>query len=51
MLKKLKNKHFELQEGFISKESFNQSLQSYLGILKHCEGYKIEMEMDEMFRK
>ncbi|EKE16231.1 MAG: RNA-directed DNA polymerase (reverse transcriptase) [uncultured bacterium] len=46
ILKKIKNKHFELQEGFISKESFNQSLQSYLGILKHCEGHKIEMEMD-----
>ena len=42
MLKKIKKKYHNLENGLISKDSFNQSLQSYLGILKHCEGYEIE---------
>ena len=36
-------KKFEaLKQGKISKESFNQTLQSYLGILKYCNSYKIK---------
>ncbi len=42
MLKKISGKCEDLQNGLISEDSFNQSLQSYLGIFKHCEGYKIE---------
>ena len=42
MLKKIQNKKNALENGIISQESFNQSLQSYLGVLKHCEGYKIK---------
>jgi len=34
------------QKGLISDEKFNQSLQSYLGILKHCDGYKIRKEIE-----
>lgn len=41
MLKKIKQKKLDWLNGKISEESFNQSLQSYLGILKHCRGYKI----------
>jgi hypothetical protein len=37
----LKNKKSELENKLISEESFHQSLQSYLGVLKHCNGYKI----------
>ncbi|MFA4818082.1 MAG: hypothetical protein WC608_05205 [Parcubacteria group bacterium] len=41
MLKKLRVKYASLRSGIITKESFGQSLQSYLGILKHCKGWKI----------
>jgi len=37
MFKKIKCK--------MEKESFNQTVQSYLGILKHCNSYKLEMEI------
>lgn len=40
MFKKIAKKHRDLENNLISQKSFNQSLQSYLGILKHCEGYK-----------
>lgn len=42
ILKKIKKKRQDLQKRLISEESFNQGLQSYLGILKHCQGYKIK---------
>ena len=42
MLRKIKEKRFLLCEELISEELFNQSLQSYLGMLKHCRGCKIE---------
>ena len=42
MFKKIQNKKNDLGNGIISEESFNQSLQSYLGVLKHCEGWKIK---------
>jgi len=41
MMKKLRAKYASLQSGIITKESLNQSFQSYLGALKHCEGWKI----------
>lgn len=45
ILKKiLKNKE-DFKLGLISKEFFNQSLNSYLGVLKHCSGYKIEKKI------
>jgi retron-type reverse transcriptase len=41
MFRKLGKKREYLLDNLISEESFNQSLQSYLGILKHCNGHKI----------
>jgi hypothetical protein len=38
------------QEEIISEESFKQFLQSYLGILKHCEGYKLEKRIREKYQ-
>lgn len=38
---KLSKKKKDLELGLISEESFNQSLNSYFGVLKHCKGYKI----------
>lgn len=42
VFKKLEKKYQDLQNGLILEESFNQCSQSYLGILKHCQGYKIK---------
>lgn len=47
MMKKLHSRHMDLKSGLISEESFNQSLQSYLGMLKHCNGYRVECEIVE----
>ena len=41
IFKKIKMRRKDLIAGFVSEKSFNQSLQSYLGVLKHCKGYKI----------
>ncbi len=45
MFKKIENKYNGWQSGLISEESFNQSVWSYLGMLKHCGGYKISKEI------
>ena len=45
MLNKLKGRKFLLEEELISEESFKQSLHSYLGMLKHCEGWKIRKKV------
>lgn len=41
IFKKISKKCEDLKNKKISEKSFNQSLQSYLGILKHCKGYDI----------
>ena len=41
MLKKLKEK--------IGSENFNQSLQSYLGYLKHANSYRVTEELKKKF--
>ena len=48
MLRNIGKKSFLLREELISEGSFNQSLQSYLGILKHCRGYKIARKIEEI---
>lgn len=45
MLKKMSQRKYELEEGTITPESFRQSLQSYLGILKHCQGFNIKQQL------
>ncbi len=45
MFKKIRLNKEKLKKGLISKESFNQSLQSYYGILKHCSGFKIKKDI------
>lgn len=47
IFKKLKNKKRDFQSNLIYEESFNQSLQSCLGVLKHCAGHEIEEEIRE----
>lgn len=51
ILRKMEEKHRDLKNNLISEESFNQSLQSYLGVLGHCKGRKIKEELLEMARQ
>lgn len=45
MFKKTRQRVEELKRGEISKESFNQTIQSYLGMLKHCNSHKLKNEL------
>ena len=40
-------KYKDLENGIISKHSFNQSLQSYLGFLKHANTFKLRMDLKQ----
>jgi len=48
ILKKLSLKHKMYLEELVSGESINQSVQSYLGVLKHCHGYGVAREIEGM---
>jgi len=48
MYRKIKTKHQNLQDNLITKESFNQTLQSYHGMLNHCEGYKSSKKIGKL---
>lgn len=45
---KIETKKERVRNGSASRESFKQSLQSYLGMLKHCNGGKIKQEIDAL---
>lgn len=45
MFKKINRRREKLKDNLISEESFNQTVQSYLGTLKHCNGWKIERKI------
>lgn len=47
IFRKIRKNKIKMDQGLISKESFNQSIQSYYGILKHCNGYKLKQKIDE----
>ena len=49
MFKKLFEKQKLMQAGGISRENYFQSVQSYLGLLKHCDGYKLETDVKNSF--
>lgn len=42
IMRKLEAKRCALDAGIINSKHFKNSLQSYVGILKHCNGYKIQ---------
>ncbi|MCK9379356.1 MAG: RNA-directed DNA polymerase, partial [Candidatus Moranbacteria bacterium] len=48
MMKKISLNYKTLRERLISEEEFNQSLQSYLGILRYCDGRGIEEEIGKI---
>jgi len=45
MFRRIKGKHFEYESGRISKKSFEQSLSSYVGVLKHCNSRGLRRQM------
>ncbi|MDD4982595.1 MAG: reverse transcriptase/maturase family protein [Candidatus Portnoybacteria bacterium] len=49
MFKKIENKYNDWQGGLMLKDSLEQSLQSYFGMLKHCNGYGIVREIKEKY--
>ncbi len=50
MLRKIKARKEELRAGLIDKKSFSQSLQSYLGMLKHCRGRGIRNQINDILK-
>jgi len=48
ILRKISEKRELLTKNLISKESFNRSFQSYLGILRHCRGYRISRKINDI---
>ncbi len=51
ILRKILQKKQDLNDDLISEFNFSQSIQSYLGILKHCNGYKIKKEIEKILKK
>jgi RNA-directed DNA polymerase len=51
VLKRVSAIHERLQSGLIDEEKFNQSRQSYRGMLKHCRGGKIERKLADISGK
>jgi retron-type reverse transcriptase len=45
IFRKIIRRKNELERGLIDEKTFNQIIQSYFGILKHCNGHEIEKEI------
>jgi len=50
MFRKIKENKLKLNQNLISRNSFEQSLQSYYGILKHCSSHKLKRELDRFIK-
>jgi retron-type reverse transcriptase len=50
IFRKISQKMDGLKNNLITKKSFNQTLQSYFGVLKHCNGHKIKEKIDCLIR-
>ena len=50
MFRKIKNRIQEFKQNKITEESLNQTIQSYLGILSHCNSYKLRKELENKIR-
>jgi hypothetical protein len=48
MLKKIKLNKKRLNGGAMTEKSFGQTVQSYLGMLGHCRGRKIEEKINRI---
>ena len=49
IFKKLKKRIDEYKNGVVSKQTLEQSLQSYLGVLSHADTYKLGQELKNQF--
>jgi hypothetical protein len=49
IFKKLKRKYRDYECGKLSAESFNQSLQSYLGVLSHADACELKENLENMY--
>ncbi len=49
IMRKISQGFLNLEEDLISAEYFDQSLQAYLGMLKHCSGHGIKKEIGNLF--
>ncbi len=49
LFKKLNLKRESVRRGVITTESYNQTLQSYFGVLSHCSGFKISEYLRAQF--
>ena len=47
ILKKIKERRRELSKGVIDEKTFEQTLQSYLGVLKHCRSRQIRKDIEK----
>ncbi len=50
IFKKMQKKKTDFQCNLISKESFDQGRQSYLGVLRHCKGWEIRKKIEKILR-
>jgi hypothetical protein len=50
MFRIIKDNKEKLDQELITEEFFSQSLQSYYGILKHCEGYELKKRLDRVVK-
>jgi retron-type reverse transcriptase len=50
MFKKIKSKIEDFKNGKISEESLNQTIQSYLGVLSHCNSYKLKKKLNGIIK-
>ncbi|MFA6146384.1 MAG: reverse transcriptase domain-containing protein [Patescibacteria group bacterium] len=50
MFKKLEKKIDEFRQGQISEETLNQSIQSYFGVLKHCNSCKLREKLEQRIK-
>ncbi len=51
MIRRIKDKKQDLEKNLMSEKSFNQYLQSYLGMLKHCNEFGITQKIKDSLQK
>jgi RNA-directed DNA polymerase len=49
MFKKMRRRAREYQEGIIDRLTFEQSLQSYIGVMSHANAFRLVEEMGNLF--
>lgn len=50
MFKRIGFNKIMLDKGLMSEDGFNQSLQSYYGMLKHCSGHKLKLKINKSIK-